>query len=148
DAGRDVAPGEPGHVVLSNLVNRATVLLNYRIGDMATALEGVCDCGRTLPLMTGVEGRSDDLLRLPGGRIVQGLNVVAILQKQPDVRQVQIVHRAPDRFVLRVVPVPGSVPDSRELAAAFLAGLGLSGAEAHVAVESTTAIPPDSRGKV
>jgi phenylacetate-CoA ligase len=34
--GSSAAPGERGEVVISNLVNRATVLLNYRIGDLAT----------------------------------------------------------------------------------------------------------------
>ena len=34
--GREAAPGEPGEVVISNLVNHASVLLNYRLGDIAT----------------------------------------------------------------------------------------------------------------
>jgi phenylacetate-coenzyme A ligase PaaK-like adenylate-forming protein/predicted lipid-binding transport protein (Tim44 family) len=33
--GRPVPDGEPGEVVVSNLVNRGTVLLNYRLGDVA-----------------------------------------------------------------------------------------------------------------
>ena len=33
--GARMADGERGEVVISNLVNRATVLLNYRIGDVA-----------------------------------------------------------------------------------------------------------------
>ena len=36
-SGAPAATGESGEVVLSNLVNRGTVLLNYRLGDMATA---------------------------------------------------------------------------------------------------------------
>ena len=35
DEGEDVAPGETGEVLVSNLVNRGTVLLNMRLGDMA-----------------------------------------------------------------------------------------------------------------
>ena len=32
--GKLLADGEPGEIVLSNLVNRGSVLLNYRIGDL------------------------------------------------------------------------------------------------------------------
>ena len=34
-------------VVLSNLVNRGTILLNYRLGDIASRLEEPCPCGRS-----------------------------------------------------------------------------------------------------
>ena len=46
--------------MVSNLVNRGTVLLNYRLGDVAAKLDGRCACGRTLPMMSFLEGRSDE----------------------------------------------------------------------------------------
>ena len=66
-AGRDVASGEAGDLVVSNLVNDATVLLNYRLGDTVALLPGACACGRTLPKMTQPLGRLDDWLSI-GGR--------------------------------------------------------------------------------
>jgi len=48
----DLPVGETGYVVVSNLVNKGTVLLNYQIGDLAALLPQPCTCGRTLPLLS------------------------------------------------------------------------------------------------
>jgi phenylacetate-CoA ligase len=48
--------------VVSNLVNRATVLLNYRLGDLASYVGGSCPCGLALPLHAPPIGRIDDVI--------------------------------------------------------------------------------------
>lgn len=67
EQGNELPPGESGDVVISNLVNRATVLLNYRLGDIATLYEQCCPCGRSLPLLSFVQGRKDDWITLGSG---------------------------------------------------------------------------------
>lgn len=60
--GRPLGPGEPGDVVVSNLVNRATVLLNYRLGDVASLLPDPCALRAVVaaPLLpAGAERRPD-----------------------------------------------------------------------------------------
>src|SRR4029453_5918980 len=42
--GESLPDGESGDVVVSNLVNRATVLLNYRLGDLSRLLAESCPC--------------------------------------------------------------------------------------------------------
>ena len=64
--GAGVGDGERGDVVVSNLVDRATVLLNYRLGDVAATRPGSCACGRSLPLLSLLEGRLHDWLVVPG----------------------------------------------------------------------------------
>jgi phenylacetate-CoA ligase len=83
DAGRSVPVGESGDVVVSNLVNRGTVLLNYRQGDIAALLPDPCPCGRSLPLMSLPQGRTDDVLVLPSGRRASA----AILNRALDVER-------------------------------------------------------------
>ena len=68
--GQTLAPGEPGAIVISNLINRASVLLNYPIGDVGSISEERCPCGRTFKLLSELEGRVEDILSLPGGRFV------------------------------------------------------------------------------
>src|SRR5579871_205247 len=41
-SGRNLGPGDTGEIVISNLANRATVLLNYRLGDLVTLGRGSC----------------------------------------------------------------------------------------------------------
>lgn len=68
DEGRPVAPGGLGEVVISNLYDRATVLLNYRMGDLGRLATAPCSCGRSLPLLETLEGRQSDVVRLADGR--------------------------------------------------------------------------------
>jgi phenylacetate-CoA ligase len=66
--------GELGEVVISNLVNRATVLLNYRLGDFARLSDERCSCGRTSRILSAVEGRVSELVHLASGDIVHPLH--------------------------------------------------------------------------
>ncbi len=65
--GRTVPDHEPGCIVLSNLVNRGTVLLNYRLSDVAAWAPAPCRCGRSFRLLGEIEGRIEDLLTLANG---------------------------------------------------------------------------------
>ncbi len=65
--GMTLPPGKTGEIVVSNLINRATVLLNYRTGDLGMLSPAACPCGRTLPTIERLDGRTDDVLPLPDG---------------------------------------------------------------------------------
>ena len=65
--GRACAPGENGRVLVSSLHNFATPLLRYELGDHAVLGEA-CPCGRGLPVLTKVLGRTRNRLILPDGR--------------------------------------------------------------------------------
>jgi len=101
--GSDVPAGQSGEVVISNLVNPATVLLNYRLGDYATRLPDPCPCGRTLPLLSFPPGRIDDMLTLPDGRTIPPQAVRNVFVEEPSVRLYQIVQHEPARFSMRMV---------------------------------------------
>ncbi len=101
--GHDVAPGERGEVVVSNLVNRATVLLNYRLGDVARLEDEPCDCGRTSRRLAGLEGRVDDLIELESGEYVYPTRVWRVFRERPEILRYQLVQHARDRFELRMV---------------------------------------------
>ena len=101
--GNPVGSGDTGEIVISNLTNRATVLLNYKLGDVVTLSRTPCPCGRTLPTIERIDGRADDLLVLPDGRLIHALVVQAPLHRAPGVIQVQLIQEDLRRFVLRVV---------------------------------------------
>ena len=67
EAGHPCAPGESGRVLISSLHNFATPLLRYELGDHAMFGEA-CPCGRHLPVITRVLGRTRNRLALPDGR--------------------------------------------------------------------------------
>lgn len=58
--------GEIGRVVITDLVNFATPLIRYEIGDYAEA-GAPCPCGRSLPAIRRFLGRERNLVLLPDG---------------------------------------------------------------------------------
>jgi phenylacetate-CoA ligase len=100
--GDPVGPGERGEVVISNLVNRATVLLNYRLGDLASISPTPCPCGRTLQLLSELEGRVEDIICLPDGRFVHPRAVWLVFKQRHDVLQYQLTQEEPTRFALKL----------------------------------------------
>ena len=59
-------PGEWGKVVITTLHNFAMPLIRYEIGDFARVGEP-CGCGRGLPTLTEILGRTRNLITLPDG---------------------------------------------------------------------------------
>jgi len=101
--GNRLPDGVRGEVVISNLVNRATVLLNYRIGDVAMRTTRICACGRTLPLLGSIEGRVEDIVHLPNGTFVHPMAIWAIFKHRVEVLRYQLIQHEPSRFSIRLV---------------------------------------------
>jgi phenylacetate-CoA ligase len=102
-AGKRLPDGECGEVVISNLINRATVLLNYRLGDVAATLPSSCPCGRSLPLLSNLLGRSDDWIELPSGQLVHPQAVPDLIKYCQGVWQYQVVQRTVTHFDIALV---------------------------------------------
>jgi len=102
-AGERVANDEKGEVVISNLVNRGTVLLNYRLGDIASISSRKCSCGRTLSLLSEIEGRVEDIIVLPDGQFVHPRVVWSIFKHKNEVLQYQLIQHELLRFELKLV---------------------------------------------
>lgn len=104
-------PAPWGKVVVTDLFNRSMPLIRYEIGDAGHWLEGRCECGRGLPRLASVEGRTTDFLRLPDGRVVSGPALTLVMADMASVRQVQFVQRASGDVLLRLVAGTGYGPD-------------------------------------
>jgi phenylacetate-CoA ligase len=101
--GDELPAGETGDVVVSNLINRATVLLNYRLGDVARLQPFRCPCGRSLPLMSFIEGRADDWIQTKLGETVHAQAVRTLFTDEDEIYQYQVRQLAPGRFDVEVV---------------------------------------------
>ena len=106
DDGEELPDGESGEVVVSNLVNRATVLLNYRLGDVAAKLPGPCPCGRSLPLLSFLEGRVGDWIRARDGEAVHPQAVRTLFTEEEHVWRYQVVQRSLSHFAIALVTAP------------------------------------------
>lgn len=127
-----------GRILLSNLVNRATVLLNYPLGDLGALSDEPCPCGRNLRLLGELEGRVEDILTLPDGRLVHPREVWGVFKHDRSVLQYQLVQHAPDRYTLHFAATdPGARDRAHEGLARML------GPDAQI--EVTDPPPPDGR---
>jgi phenylacetate-CoA ligase len=95
--------GEAGQVIVSNLVNRATVLLNYRLGDLAHWIGGPCPCGLALPLLSPPIGRIDDVIELGNGTVVHPMALREICLQHSHILQYQIRQVASTRFLVSLI---------------------------------------------
>src|SRR6185369_2132777 len=97
----------PGELVVTDLINRAQPLLRYRIEDVASWSTRPCPCGRGLPLMRSVVGRTADfLLRRDRSRVAGVSLVERTLTAFAGIGQMQIVQDSIDQLTLNIVRTP------------------------------------------
>ena len=105
DGGRS---DECGRIVITDLLNYSMPLIRYDIGDVGAWAEAQsCACGRGLPILAEVRGRTTDFLIMPDGTQISGPALTLVIADMPQVRQVQFVQSSANRVVLRAVPGPG-----------------------------------------
>ena len=145
DGSHPVKPGELGRVVVTTLENYLQPLIRYDSGDYALAIEGQCECGRSLPRIGKVVGRSINLFRLRSGELYLPWRFYDHLGPLDKVQQLQLVQRAIDYFVVRYVraePVESEVQESIEKSIAASLGNGVT-----VRLERVDQIARTPRGK-
>jgi phenylacetate-CoA ligase len=99
-----VQPGEFGDLVFTDLENHAMPFIRYRIGDVGALTTAPCPCGRTLPLLAEVRGRTADFLHTPEGNRVFGISVLDTMMIHiPGIKQAQLVQEQPDELIVRLV---------------------------------------------
>ncbi len=105
--GRPVAPGSPGRVVVTNLNNFAMPLIRYENGDMASPGDGPCTCGRGLPVMQGVVGRTTDIITAPSGKLLHGEFFTHLFYKIQGVQQFRVIQETLEELHIQLAPGPG-----------------------------------------
>jgi len=108
--GNDVAPGEPGHVVITKLYGRGTPVIRYTgMNDFIIPLGGKCDCGIHTHLLGIVGGRKADSIVLEGGKIIPPSAITGIPGKvmhelgTDKIQQFQIIQKSMDRIEIHIV---------------------------------------------
>jgi phenylacetate-CoA ligase len=135
-----------GHLLVTDLTNRAMPLIRYRIGDVVVPSTRTCTCGRGLALIEKVEGREADYVVTPAGRLISGISLTenfALLI--PGTAQLQIVQESLAELRFRLVPDVDFGPDSRRRIADLV--LETFGPGVNHEVELVEAIAQEASGK-
>jgi phenylacetate-CoA ligase len=144
DGNRAAGAGATGELVGTGLLNQDMPLIRYRIGDRGRlhASDDGCACGRTLPSLHSIEGRSADVLYTSDGRRVGRLDPV--FKHQLPIHEAQIVQEALDRVRLRVVPAEGY---SSHAVDSMVVRLRERLGNVAVVVDEIERVPRDANGK-
>ena len=143
--GRPVPDGQLGEIVVTHLCTREYPFIRYRTGDMAVMSTERCACGRGLPMLAEIQGRSTDFVVAQDGTVMHGLSLIYILRDLPGVQGFRIVQESLALTRVQVIPGDGF---GAEQEAAIVAGFRRRlGAGVQVQVERVGAIAPEKSGK-
>ena len=101
--GSPVPPGEPGEIVITDLYSHEAPFIRYATGDIAVMSSRYCSCGRALPLLEAVEGRSNDSIIAPDGRIINSLALIYPVREIEGIERFRVCQKTLDCFHVQVV---------------------------------------------
>ena len=80
EEGEEVGSDERGEIVYTSLFNYAMPFIRYGTMDVGVPINDECPCGRKLPLMKVVEGRSNSFLVFPDGHVVAPMSLIETMK--------------------------------------------------------------------
>src|SRR5690606_12310848 len=116
--GRRQPPGHSGEITVTDLMNYGMPFIRSRCGDLGTLSEEPCACGSSLPLLTGLDGRTADLIRRPDGSTIAGIMLADLFIDLPVIRHAQFVQERLDELQVLVEVVDGYTRETEEAALA------------------------------
>lgn len=137
--------GESGEIVVTHLATRDFPFIRYRTGDIAALDDKPCACGRTLPLLKELQGRSTDFLVAHDGTVMHGLSLIYIVRDLAGVKQFKIVQQSLDHT--DILLVTDERFDPANLAAIERGAKARLGSEVTINVRRVSEIPPEKSGK-
>jgi phenylacetate-CoA ligase len=145
EQGLPAGHGQSGEVVVTNFESGAFPFLRYRTGDMATLQDRRCPCGRSLPLIGQISGRTNDCLVATDGRLVHDSALNYVIRALQGVQAYKIVQEQLTDIHVMIIPGPGFPGDAQQRIAERYRQL--LGAEVEVRVERVADIPREASGK-
>lgn len=102
--GNENAPiGELGEIVLTDLTNYCMPLIRYKNEDIASLSGLKCNCGRGLPLLQKVEGRSLDTIQTCDGKLIPGEFFPHLMKDFEEIDKFQVVQNEKSKLLIKIV---------------------------------------------
>jgi phenylacetate-CoA ligase len=138
-------PGQSGEIVVTHTATHEFPFLRYRTGDIGTLSEKLCACGRTLPLISEIHGRTTDFVVAADGTIMHGLALIYTVRDLPGVERFKIIQHTLDHVEVQVVA--GSPFDQEAEARIVRDYKARLGQQVGVTISRVNNIPPEKSGK-
>jgi phenylacetate-CoA ligase len=143
--GRPQPPGTAGEIVVTHMATGSFPFIRYRTGDVGVLDDRRCECGRGLPLIKEIQGRTTDFVVAQDGTVMHGLALIYVVRDLPGVAKFKIVQESVDHTKVLLVAGPSFDRDVTERIRAGMARRLGSGVR--IDVEVVEDIPPERSGK-
>lgn len=144
-AGQVLPPGQAGEVVVTHLATAGFPFIRYRTGDVAVLDDQSCSCGRGLPLLKEIHGRTTDFIVATDGTVMHGLALIYIIRDLGGVQKFKIIQE--DLKHLRVLLVPGKDFMNSDVETIRSGMRERLGQDVEVSVDLVADIPAERSGK-
>ena len=134
-----------GELICTGLTNRDMPLIRYRVGDCgALGNEEVCGCGRTLPILKSLDGRTTDMVYLPDGKMINRFEPVFVTELP--LVEAQVIQDSLKRLRILYVPTPQFTQEHEQLMVQRTRDR-MGNPDVEIVAEATEAIPRTKGGK-
>jgi len=137
--------GESGEIVITHLATSDFPFIRYKTGDIGTIDTEVCSCGRGLPILKDIEGRTTDFIVAEDGTKMHGLALIYILRGLEGISEFKIIQES--KYFVRILLVPTNHLTEvlkAEITASFKARLG---ANVTIEIDKVAYIAAEKSGK-
>ncbi len=143
--GNVLPAGTAGEIVTTHLATRDFPFVRYRTGDVGVLDDKACACGRGLPLLREIEGRTTDFVVAADGTIMHGLAVVYPIRDLSGIEAFKVIQETLTRVRVQVVR---NSDFGEDVEWSIISGLKARlGGAVEVIVEHVAEIPRDRSGK-
>ena len=144
-AGKVLPNGQSGEIVVTHLATRDYPFVRYRTGDVGVLSDDACPCGRGLPVLSEIQGRSTDFVISADGTVMHGLALIYVLRDIPGVASFKIVQETTQ--LTTVFVEPGKLFESDDIGR-IEAGLKRRlGESVTIDVKVVDVVPAEASGK-
>ncbi|MCB1953770.1 MAG: phenylacetate--CoA ligase family protein [Rhodocyclaceae bacterium] len=143
--GQVLPPGQSGEIVVTHLATRDFPFIRYRTGDIGVLEDTPCACGRGLPVLKEIQGRSTDFVIALDGTVMHGLSLIYVLRDIPAVRAFKIIQET--LTLTRVQVEPGEGFSDRDVVAIQSGLQARLGASVLIQVEKVAQVAAERSGK-
>jgi phenylacetate-CoA ligase len=139
--------GEKGEIVITHMATSDFPFVRYRTGDIAALDKTKCACGRGLPMLKNIEGRTTDFVVAANGTMLHGLELIYILRELNGIDFFKIIQETKLYTRVEIVPSTGNAI-SKEITDSIVSGFKARlGGDVVIDVEIVTEIAAEKSGK-
>lgn len=122
--GLPTAPGVAGEVTVTHLRTGDFPFVRYRTGDVAVLSDQRCACGRGLPLIANLEGRSTDFVVAENGTVMHGLALIYVVRDIEGVDAFRIIQHSINQLEVLIVSSSWNAGKQQQVVRGMQARLG------------------------